>query len=64
MRFALEITTDNSAFDSPAGNGPEIARILRDVADHVDRSDWTVGDSADLLDANGNRVGLWRLFDQ
>ena len=50
-RFALEIDTTNDAFgDDPA---PELGRLLRDVARHIQ------GDRIDgrILDANGNTVG-------
>lgn len=51
--FELHIDTDNAAFDYP---GPEVARILRELADLLD--DGVTGHGP-LRDVNGNRVGSW-----
>ena len=49
--FKLTIdNTDNAAFEEP---GLEIARILRDAADKVERGTW----GFILRDYNGNKVG-------
>jgi hypothetical protein len=56
--FSLEFQMNNAAFaDNPAG---EVARILRDVADKVERGDgFTVGDAElrPIRDSNGNLIG-------
>jgi hypothetical protein len=53
-RLSLTIETGNAAFtESPTG---ELARILRDTADKLERGD--ILDSHPLRDINGNRVGL------
>ncbi len=59
--FRIEFDTRNSAFDSNDGDfepGPEIARILQDIADRV-----ILRNEADerITDINGNRVGTWTL---
>ena len=57
--FNLTIRTANAAFDEEDGNaGPELARILRELADRIDDG-VPDGDTASLFDANGNRVGAW-----
>lgn len=56
--FSLTINTDNAAFDDDDA-GPELARILRRLADTLDaRIDarWNTGN---VMDANGNNVGAW-----
>ena len=53
----VKLDSDNEAFaDGNAGN--EVARILRELAEHV--SDSRDG-SGTLRDFNGNRVGHWSL---
>lgn len=63
MAFKLEIpSTLNAAFDEEEGNaGPELARILRALADRVEGGviTSTEADSGKLLDINGNSVGEW-----
>ena len=55
--FTLTIKTDNAAFaDDPR---PEVARILRKLADRVD--DETGDTSWSVRDINGNTVGHWTL---
>ena len=54
MRFNLHIYTDNAAFEpDPA---VETARILREVADRVEKGD-ILSHYRTLLDINGNDVG-------
>ena len=57
--FALKIKTENAAFENDhQGEGLELARILRRLADKVEN----IGGSDDhgvLMDVNGNRVGEW-----
>lgn len=53
-RFTLQLSTDNEAFaDDPA---PELARILRSVADRIERGD-DISMFQTIHDANGNDVG-------
>lgn len=51
----IKIHTDNSAFGSRHGlnRGAEVARILRELAQQVNR--WEV--KTTILDANGNTCG-------
>lgn len=54
--FELEFKTDNAAFaDFPA---TECARILRDIANKLERGE---SDGGPIRDANGNTVGHWRI---
>ena len=50
--FVLKVETENTAFED-AGEGVELARILRKAADRVE----TGAISGPLMDINGNRVG-------
>jgi hypothetical protein len=56
MSFHVEMTTTNAAFEENPGG--EIARILRDIADHVE--EWPSGlqdlYSYEARDVKGNRV--------
>ena len=57
--FEVVFNTDNAAFtDDP---GAEIARILREVADHYE--DHVSGDVFRIWDINGNRVGFAHYAD-
>jgi len=51
--FRLDIAVENSAFEPVPG--PEVARILRAVADRVERGE----ESGKLNDINGNKVGYF-----
>ena len=56
MKFVVEFNTDNAAFGNDRGDpawGQEVARILREVVDKIER-DYTIGTIRDL---NGNTVG-------
>jgi hypothetical protein len=55
--FMLTITTDNAAFDPP---GPEIARILTEVASRIRDEGMSAFQNGILRirDYNGNRVGF------
>ena len=59
--FAIKIKTDNAAFDGALP--PEVARILRDLAQQIADSDGDAEDDQEgyLYDSNGNRVGTWAL---
>lgn len=60
MTVSLAINTDNAAFQpDPA---PEIARILRKIADRVEAGLSDYGHLT-ILDANGNTVGLFEVKD-
>jgi hypothetical protein len=57
MRFQLSISMDNDAFREDTG--PETARIMRALAERVEHSTLTAGDSGTVRDTNGNTVGQW-----
>lgn len=63
MAFTLKIDTDNAAFHGDGGPqpAPEIARILRLIADSLTLSDIPLdGDERQpVRDCNGNTVGSW-----
>lgn len=61
--LTVEIKTDNAAF-ADHNRGPELARILHDLADRVERGGCCY-DGADLVlfDYNGNRCGEARFDD-
>jgi len=59
--FTLTIKTDNEAFQPDAG--PELARILRGLADDLDAGSGNIT-AAPLFDANGNRVGAVTLTEE
>lgn len=56
MELIIKIRMDNAAFEEP---GPEVARILRELAALADREliTATVGQISVLRDSNGNSVG-------
>ncbi len=54
MQAKITIQMDNAAFEEPA---TELARILRDLAKHVESGD----DSRRLMDHNGNHVGQFQI---
>ncbi len=51
MAFSITIKTDNAAFEGDAG--PEVARILREIAGRIENGDTRVP----CRDINGNLVG-------
>lgn len=55
MKLQIEITMDNAAFETDAGD--EAARILRKLADRLAGAPLASEASFGLLDINGNRVG-------
>lgn len=61
MRFALSMDMDNDAFREDTG--PEVARILRDVASTVEHWNLEPGDSRFAYDSNGNKVGEWEVTE-
>ena len=54
--FTLKINTDNAAFEDA---GPEVARILRDLARQIETEAGEA--SGRLRDLNGNTVGEYKL---
>ena len=56
-RITIVIECGNSAFE-----GPELQRILRELATKLDANEWAYTDAIGevLMDSNGNRVG--RIF--
>lgn len=66
QRFTLYVDTDNAAFDATRfgadGEGPryEIARILREAADKIERNGVAFA-SETIRDVNGNDVGRYAL---
>lgn len=63
LNFKLQIACDNAAFEDDAS--AEIARILRDVANRVERGECRDYDKfLSLRDVNGNPVGTFRLRDE
>lgn len=66
MQFVLTINLGNAEMQT----GANIARSLRDVANHIDDDALTFDDPADasgfdssgrIMDVNGNRVGGWHV---
>ena len=64
MTFTMNVKTSNAAFtdeDSGAFNpGPELARILRDVADRMEGGYVLSGS---VFDINGNKVGSFETVE-
>lgn len=59
--FEITIETDNAAFgEDEGGAGPEVARILREVADKVENG----AAGGRVFDFNGNGVGRFNLTDE
>ena len=54
MQFTLAIESENEAFEDPQ---PEVVRILREVADQMERGTYC----ANIRDTNGNTVGTFEL---
>lgn len=61
--FTVTIDTDNEAFQGyDHGPGPEVARILRAIADKLEFRDG-YDKHQTVFDANGNDVGRFRLTE-
>jgi len=58
MRASISIAMDNAAFDPEPAT--ELARILCDLAERVKRGD----DQVNLRDANGNKVGEFKIVSK
>lgn len=57
QEYCITISTAGAAFENP---GPELARILRKLADGLERGGISATDPEDfcrLYDVNGNNVG-------
>lgn len=67
MKFEVQINVENAAFydeDDNRAPGPELARILRALADRVEESELRSGDLLRLFDVNGNRVGYYTFTEE
>lgn len=60
MKFRLNIRTGNTAFNDGYGPGPEVARILRDIADEIDAGQ-DINTTHAIRDVKGNTVGQYVL---
>lgn len=58
MKFILKIESSNDAFHPEPHL--ELARILRKTAEDIEHR-FSLSDSKFVYDANGNRVGFWKL---
>lgn len=56
--FRLTIKLDNDAFQD-GNEGPEVARILRDIADTIDTEASINIRPGKIRDSNGNSVGIY-----
>jgi hypothetical protein len=66
--FTLAVNCDNAAFvsdDYPTYDSaaPELARILREAADEIERRSFDYSFPCGLRDINGNGVGHYQLKD-
>jgi len=61
MRFVLSMDMENDAFREDTG--PEVARILRNLARTVEHRSLDTDDDGILLDLNGNRAGMWEVIE-
>lgn len=65
MRYFIEIDTDNAAFED--ATGPEVARILREIAERVEGysfDEQNAGVRFPVRDVNGNRCGTHGYTDE
>jgi hypothetical protein len=62
MKSTITIKMDNAAFEDN-GNGNELARILEKAAAWAEASILEAGDSKNLFDINGNKVGTLAITD-
>lgn len=58
--FSLDVATSNAAFKEGGCGNLELARILREVATKLERSEFTPDMPSRISDSNGNRVGSFR----
>lgn len=64
MPYTITISTDGAAFEDEHQAAAELARILRRLADGLDRGGITPEDETRLYDVNGNNVGRAHTADQ
>lgn len=62
MQAKISIKMDNAAFEDN-GNGNELARILEKAAAWAEAAILAAGDSKNLFDINGNKVGTFAITD-
>lgn len=55
LHFRMTVHVDNAAFQDSAAD--ELARILRQTADRVER----FGTGGKVMDINGNSCGSWKI---
>lgn len=60
--FRMRFDCDNAVFED-AGIATETGRILREIAERIERGDAT-GLYQNVKDANGNVIGTFRLADE
>lgn len=59
-KFELFIEMENASFGyTPTEREAEVSRILREVADQLDRMGCRLNYAEDIRDINGNKVGSW-----
>lgn len=68
MAFTLHVETGNAAFYEDGGEGaydpgPELATLLRAVADRLDSTD-PYPNNGIMHDVNGNSVGQWKITEE
>lgn len=56
----ITIATDNAAFEDDDMR-PEVARLLRKIADQVESGQDDLPVERVVMDSSGNRVGSWSL---
>lgn len=61
--FTLYVRTDNSAFDETTTPAHEVARILREIADTIEKDESIPWHFVTIRDINGNDVGRYALKD-
>ena len=57
MNFIVNIQLGHAAMQT----GNDVARALREVADKLDDTELGSGHGGTIVDANGNRVGAYRV---
>ena len=59
--ITVSFETDNSAFEDDRDR--EISRILRKIANLIDKGEYHPGHSKSILDVNGNRIGSYKFTE-
>ena len=60
MKVTIKINCENSAFEE-MGEGPEAARMLRELAGKLEQTSLAPGDTRNLRDMNGNICGVFKV---